>query len=278
MDLAITIKEVETSIKDPKVQTALLSTVFKNFPVPMMQEAILAGVLRGFTLKDFLEKNVYAIKYGDTYSLVTSIDNNRKIGMRSGVVGTTKPTYKMTDKQTPGNIPMPESCEITVKRLVNGTTGYFTSEVYFDEYYKAGKTYQGKYTPSMWDTKPRTMIAKVAEMHALRKACPEELSQVYVEEEMEKEATKTAMPTFDLAPYKAKLEEVENLTQLRTAWAALPGEAKKELEGLKNEIKAKLTPKTPEAPKAKVHEAEVVAPAPVETVQILSPEEEAAIG
>ena len=29
------------------------------------------------------------------------------------------------------------------------------------------------------------MIAKVAEMHALRMACPEELSQSYIEEEMD---------------------------------------------------------------------------------------------
>jgi hypothetical protein len=29
-----------------------------------------------------------------------------------------------------------------------------------------------------------TMIAKVAEMHALRKACPEELAKSYIEEEM----------------------------------------------------------------------------------------------
>ncbi len=34
------------------------------------------------------------------------------------------------------------------------------------------------------------MIAKVAEVHALRKACPEEMSQIYVEEEREKEICK----------------------------------------------------------------------------------------
>ena len=40
----------------------------------------------GFEFKDFLEKRVYAIPYGQSYSLVASIDHFRTIGSRSGVV------------------------------------------------------------------------------------------------------------------------------------------------------------------------------------------------
>ena len=106
--------------------------------------------------------------------------------MRNSVVGSCKPEYE-TEKDDEGNKKI-ISCTVTVKRKIDEYVGEYTATVYFDEYYKPGKTWNGKYTPNLWDTKPRTMIAKVAEMHALRKACPEDLSQIYVEEEFEKEA------------------------------------------------------------------------------------------
>ena len=53
--------------------------------------------------------------------------------------------------------------------------GDYTAKVYFTEY-STGR--------NLRNTKPRTMIAKVAEMHALRSAFPEEMAQQYVEEEM----------------------------------------------------------------------------------------------
>lgn len=158
----------------------LLATTFKGLDVANMKKALLEGLIRGFTFQDFLKKNVYAIKFGDGYSLVTSIDNSRKIGMKNGIVGTDAPVYTMRQDDATKI----ESCSVTVKRKVDEYVGDFTATVYFDEYYKPGKTWNGKYIPSMWDQKPRTMIAKVAEMHALRKACPEELSQQYIEDEI----------------------------------------------------------------------------------------------
>lgn len=177
-------------------QKELVETVFKGLDVSQMKRAVLEGHLRGFTFKDFLEKNVYAIKYGNGYNLVTGIDFNRKRGMKGGIVGTDSPTYtyygdaKMTVNGKESDMPKIESCTVTVKkRFEGGYIGDFTATVFFDEYYQAGKTYENKYTPSMWDKKPRTMIAKVAEMHALRKACPDELAQSYIEEEMHQEPT-----------------------------------------------------------------------------------------
>ena len=128
------------------------------------------GMTRGFTFKNFLEKDVYAIPFKDRYSLITSIDYARKLGMRSGVVGKSEPTIEEKD----GNV---ISCTVTIKRKVNDYVGDYTAKVYFDEY-NTGK--------NLWLTKPRTMICKVAEMHALRSACPEEMDKVYVEEEMQK--------------------------------------------------------------------------------------------
>lgn len=167
--------EVNKELADPTIGRMLLATTFKGLDETNMRKAILEGVVRGFTFKDFLEKNVYAIPYSNAYSLVTSIDYARKKGMRAGIVGKEAPVYVMDGKKI-------VSCAVTVHRKVGTYVGKYTAEVYFDEYYKSPGN-----KPSLWDTKPRTMIAKVAEMHALRMACPEELSQMYTEEEFAKD-------------------------------------------------------------------------------------------
>lgn len=245
-DLAVIQKDLNRQIADPETQKALIQTTFKGFEPETMKQAILEGVIRGYTLKDFLERDVYAIKYGTGYNLVTSVDSARKKGMRSGVVGVSKPEYSL---KPDGKI---ESCTITVKRKIDANTiGEFAAEVFFDEYYRAGKEYNGKYTPSLWDTKPRTMISKVAEMHALRKACPEELAQAYIEEEFQKEtALISATPTFGAAPYLAKINATSTLDELKATWQGLPAEAKQhpDIVALKDEIKEKLTPTPEETP------------------------------
>lgn len=251
MELSLIKKEIDTNLVDKAVVQSLIATTFKKFSVDLMKSAMLEGMIRGFTFKDFLEKNVYAIKYGDGYSLVTSIDNNRKIGMRSGVVGTDAPVYVMTEEKTAANIPKPESATVTVKRMIDGHIGEFTATVYFDEYYKEGSTYNGQYKPSMWDTKPRTMIAKVAEMHALRKACPAELSQMYVEEEAERgERGVIHVDAISAETCAETLFAATNLNELRDAWAKMPKAFHVQLQPVKDEMKRKLTPPGAAAPTA----------------------------
>jgi hypothetical protein len=85
------------------------------------------------------------------------------------------------------------------------------------------------------------MLAKVAEMHALRMACPEELSQTYLQEEFEREKTgdgATVRPTVDIKACEEKLKATHSLEELGTVWASLPPEAKVELNDLKNGLKA----------------------------------------
>lgn len=218
-------QEVSTELANEATQRALLATTFKGLDALRMRQAILEGRMRGFEFKDFLEKNVYAIPFREGYSLATSIDYSRKIGMRNGVVGKSAPVFEEKD----GKI---VSCTITVKRKVNDYIGEYTSTVYFDEY-NTGK--------NLWVSKPRTMIAKVAEMHALRSACPEELAKAYIEEEMEKEVKE--LPPIDMSEYRAKLENSKTIEELASAWSALPAEAKKELEEVKNVMKSNLTQK-----------------------------------
>ena len=170
-NLEIITKEINGELEKVEIQKVLLSTTFKGLSLGNMKVALFEGMTRGFTFKDFLEKNVYAIPFSNGYSLVTSIDYARKLGMTGGIVGKSEPIYDEKDNKI-------ISCTITVKKKVGEYVGDYTAKVYFSEY-DTGR--------NLWKTKPRTMIAKVAEMHALRSACPEEMQKVYVEEEMQKE-------------------------------------------------------------------------------------------
>lgn len=246
-------KTILAEMGNETTQKELVATIFKKFDVATMKRAVLEGFLRGFDFKDFLEKNVYAIKFGDGYTLVTSVDYARKRGMKGGIVGTEAPVYKTTEgvmKVDEKDTEMAKiiSCSVTVKKqFEGGYVGDFTAEVYFDEYYKAGKTWDGKYSPSMWDTKPRTMIAKVAEMHALRKACPDELSQAYVEEEMNSiteveviEEEKT--DEEEIKKTVKKLKSFKKLESLQEYYIKVPKAIKLEQEVIDtyNERKTKL--------------------------------------
>lgn len=217
-------KEIDQQVGDPQTLTTLLNTTFKGLNKESLKPAILEGMLRGFTIKDFLEKNIYAIPYGNKYSLVTSIDWARKIGMRSGVVGKSAPTFETDGKSI-------VSCTVTIKRQVAGTIGDYTATVFFDEY---------NTKRNQWLTKPRTMIAKVAEMHALRMACPEELAQAYVEEERDSETISEVV--IDITDFEGKLRGAKNLDEVKTIWASMPIEAKQKLEAVKLELKVKFTP------------------------------------
>ena len=74
-------------------------------------------------------------------------------------------------------------------------------------------------------------------MHALRMACPEELAQSYVEEELEKKDATTVRPTINIDEYRKKLETAKSTEELKTIWASLPAEAKAELGDVKESIK-----------------------------------------
>lgn len=164
--------ELNTQISDPSVMRALVATVFKGFKDErIVKQACLEAMMRGYSFQDIVNKKIYAIPFGGGYSLVQSINDVRAIAMKSGQVGKGAPEFEEKN----GKI---FSCTVTVKRRVDGYVGDYTATVYFDEYNK------GK---DNWVSKPRTMISKVAEMHALRMAFPEELSQAYVEEEFAKD-------------------------------------------------------------------------------------------
>lgn len=220
MTLAIIKEEINKQIADKENFSTLLQTTFKGLDPQNAKRAMLEGMMRGFTFKDFLEKNVYAIPFKNTYSLVSSIDYARKVGMRSGVVGVSEPRYEFDENKKV------ISCTITVKRKVGEYVGEYSSTVYFDEY-NTGR--------NLWVSKPKTMIAKVAEMHSLRKACPEELAQVYVEEDYDQENVKVDLLDDGI---KTKVANAKTIEELKTIY--------KENEGLGKDFAKLVTAKKEE--------------------------------
>lgn len=218
-------QEVAEQLKNKEVLQSLIATTFKGIEPENVPKAIVEGMMRGFLFEDYLQKNVYAIPFGKSYSLVTSIDYARKIGMRSGVVGKSEPIYEEKD----GKI---ISCSVTIKRKIDNHIGEFTAKVYFAEY-TTGR--------NLWTSKPRTMIAKVAETHALRMACPEELSKAYVEEEMQKGEVVEVTPLISEELIE-KVENAKTLEELKTIWEANKGLGK-EFAKLVTQRKAVIAPK-----------------------------------
>jgi len=77
----------------------------------------------------------------------------------------------------------PTTATVTVYKMINNVRCPFTATARWDEYYPGDK--QG----FMWKKMPFLMLGKCAEALALRKAFPQELSGVYVKEEMEQAET-----------------------------------------------------------------------------------------
>ena len=220
-------EEITRQLSDPETLKSLLDTTFKGIKEPSVaKRAMLEGMLRGFSFKDFLEKNVYAVPFGDSYSLVTSIDYARKIGAKSGIVGVDEPKYTYSDDGT-----RLLSCSVTLKkRFSDGYIGEFVGERDFSEY-TTGK--------GLWISKPKTMISKVAEMLALRKACPEELSQSYVEEEFEKgDRVIHEVQAVDVTGLSEKMDACSTIPALNLVWADMPGDAKVALKEKYAQIKS----------------------------------------
>ena len=83
-----------------------------------------------------------------------------------------------------GNIvhTVPESCTVTVYRIIHGDKVPFCHTEYFEE---ACATVKDGGLNSMWTKRKRGQLAKCAEAGALRKAFPEEIGNEYTVEEMQ---------------------------------------------------------------------------------------------
>ena len=128
---------------------------------------------------DPLHKQIYLLKVGGKFHIMTSIDGARLTAHRSGQYeGQVGPMWCGDDGEWsevwPKSRGNPTAAKVGVLR--KGAREPTWGVAHWDEY-------QG--TGPVWKNKPRLMLAKCAEALALRKAFPQELSSLYTREEME---------------------------------------------------------------------------------------------
>lgn len=133
---------------------------------------------------DPLARQIYAIhrkakdgngNWIERMTIQTSIDGFRVIAERSGdYAGQDEPVFIKEDDKL--------YCKVTVYRF-RGDIRYpaAVGVAYWNEYVQTDR--EGK-PAGMWAKMPRTMLAKVAEALALRKAYPQDLSGLYTNDEM----------------------------------------------------------------------------------------------
>jgi phage recombination protein Bet len=131
---------------------------------------------------DPLTRQIYCIhrwtKDGDKMTVQTSIDGFRVIAERSGVyAGQSEPEFLEDNGKL-------KCCKITVRKFSPNGQIYDAAVgvAYWDEYVQLTKDNK----PSgLWAKMPHTMLSKVAEALALRKAFPQDLSGLYTSDEMQ---------------------------------------------------------------------------------------------
>lgn len=157
-------------------------------------EAFLQQCMR--TGLDPIARQIYCIKRGPKWQTQVSIDGARLVAERSGKYegqedaewssdgGQTWSTAWMpTDAQ-----PFPTHARVGVfkagHRQATRAVARWDSYVVMDAEWANGRK-SGEKVSSMWAKMPDLMLAKVAEMLALRKAFPQDLSGLYSSEEMQ---------------------------------------------------------------------------------------------
>lgn len=121
-----------------------------------------------------LTRQIYAIRRSGKMTIQTSIDGFRVIAERSGsYAGQDEPVWEDDEKG------FPIKCTVRVYRFTPNFEQRYCAGVgvaHFKEYYPNPILLQ--------KTMPHTMISKVAEALALRKAFPQDLSGLYTSDEM----------------------------------------------------------------------------------------------
>lgn len=158
---------------------------------------------------DPIAKQIYAIKRGSNWGIQISIDGARLVAQRSGQYAGQTPTQWTSDGVTWVDAwladDFPRAARVGVRRRGFDEPLYAVAR--WDSYVVMDDEYEGTYpdrrktgkqtVSAMWKRMPDVMLAKVAEMLALRKAFPMELSGLYSAEEMDQ--ADNAEPVTDAA-------------------------------------------------------------------------------
>jgi len=178
-------QELQVATLGPEQIALIKRTVAKDATPDEL--ALFIGMCKRTKLDPFT-RQIYFIKdKSNKVMMQISVDGFRVVAERSGsYAGQDAPVFEEDEKTG-----KPVKCSVTVYRW-HGETRYPASVgvAYWAEYNRPGRNgYE-----SNWDKLPRTMLAKVAECIALRKAFPNDLSGLYSAEEMD-QANNIPTPT-----------------------------------------------------------------------------------
>lgn len=179
-----------TAINDDMFSDARIemvrNTVAKGAPAEQFSAMIDIAKRRNL---DPLARQISLIRFGSSWQMIVTIDGYRAIAAQTGeFAGKDAPVFTWPDAPdqidgrpnpavfTNAGKRKPESCTVTVYKLIRGNPYPFSATVYFDEFDTGN---------NRWNTGPKGQLAKVAESHALRMAFPSVISGTYTEEEME---------------------------------------------------------------------------------------------
>jgi phage recombination protein Bet len=153
---------------------------------------------------DPLTRQIYCIHRGGKMTIQTSIDGFRVIAERSGnYAGQSEPEFIEEQNKL-------VACKVRVFKFSPKGDRYEAAVgvAYWSEYVQE---FNGKVS-GLWAKMPHTMLAKVAEALALRKAFPQDLSGLYTGEEMaQADAPKTEETTYEEVPTTEEKQLLKSL-------------------------------------------------------------------
>lgn len=151
------------------------------------------------TRLDPLARQIYFQKRAGKMTILTGIDGYRLSADRTGLyAGSDDPVFDDEDR--------PGKATVTVYKIVAGVRCPFTATARWDQYFPGEK--QG----FMWNKMPHLMLSKCAEALALRKAFPQELSGMYVQEEMDQAGAPSEPVAGPAQPVTATIVEAPKTT------------------------------------------------------------------
>jgi phage recombination protein Bet len=195
---------------------------------------------------DPIARQIYAIRRSGKWQTQVSIDGARLVAERTGdYEGQTDPewsndgvTWSIAWSATPEN-EFPRFARVGVYRRGHRdamrVVARWESYAVYDDVWENGNKTGAKKVSSMWGKMPDLMLAKVAEMLALRKAFPQDLSGLYSTEEMDqagqpKQAAQVAQPALVEAPaaepsgrnWLAEARTKASTAEINALWAEVP--------------------------------------------------------
>lgn len=182
---------------------------------PIEQVLIFAKVCREHGLSPF-SKEIYLVKYGGNFVAQVGIDGFRRRACETGEhAGTDDPRFNVKSDgtfQTAFEIKaankLPETCSVTVYRMIAGQRVPFSHTAIFSEF-SSGQ--------NKWKTMPFQMIAKVAEAFALKKGFSDKLRGLHIPEEETAFADNQQLPGSITADKEMFIDEIKTqIAQYKT--------------------------------------------------------------